>query len=168
MIVVRVIKPGRPFQSSIFRDEMKKAAETIKKDILTDYKRTYVTWKHKPTFSSKVDVNAQNGIRIQVATDNVIYGYVDEGTRPHIIKAKTPRGLLFKTGGQPKTDPNVIQAFPGRSGTDWKNKMQVNHPGTEPRNFTKHIAKTYKPELAREVKNALARFVRRSGYEIRK
>lgn len=168
MISARVIKPGKPFQSSIFREEMKKAAEAIRKDALADFKKTTATWKHKPKFSSKVMLG-QGAITVQIETDDAVAKYVDEGTRPHIIRAKTKRGLLFKgrlRRGKPKTIPNVVGSFPSTPGEGWTRKNAVKHPGTKARNFTKHIAKTTKTELQRETKNALARFARRSGHEV--
>jgi len=172
VIAARAIKTSRPFKSEIFRDEMTKAANVIRKDALADFKKTTANWKHKVTFASKVWVGGiSKGIEVHVATDDVIYGYVDEGTRPHIIRAKTRNGLRFLgriTRGIPKTQPNVVGTFPGKAGTGWTRKMAVKHPGNKPRNFSKHIAKTTQKELSRETKNALARFTRRTGYEINK
>lgn len=166
MIVVRAIKTGKPFQSSIFRDEVNTAAKEIQKDMLDDFKRTTKTWKHKPAFSTKVDYGvAVGGVRIQVATDDPIYGYVDLGTKPHIIKPKK-KGypLKFQTGGQPKTEPEVILSVPGKVGNNTARAMIVHHPGTKARKFTKVIANSYKPEFSRRIKNALGRFARRSGH----
>lgn len=163
MIVARAIKPAA-FKSSVFREELLKAANEIKGDALADFKKTTANWKNKPKFSAKVLTGASaGGIQIQVATDDAVYGYVDEGTKPHIIRAKTRKGLRFKVGGSPKTEPDIVGTFPGKPGTDWKRKQTVRHPGTKARNFTKHIAKTTQKELARVTKNALARAARRSG-----
>lgn len=171
MIVFRKIKQGKPFQSSVFREELIAAAKEIKKEMIADYKKTYVNWKHKPTFSSKILTGASaGGVQIQVATDDAVYGYVDYGTKPHIIRAKTSRGLRFLgriTKGTPKTQPNVVGTFPGTPGEGWTNKMFVKHLGSKPRNFTKHIAKTAQRELARVTKNALARAARRSGHSVK-
>ena len=168
MIVARAIKPATPFKSSVFREELLKAAKVIEQDALKDFNKTTANWKHKVVFTGKIESTGTQSIKIIISTKDKIWGYVDEGTKPHIIKAKTRRGLLFKAGSKPKTTPDVVGTFPGQTGTDWVNKMQVKHPGTEPRNFTKHIAKTTQSELNREVKNALARAARRSGHSIKK
>lgn len=151
MIVVRAIKTGKPFQSSIFRDEVNTAAKEIQKDMLDDFKRTTKTWKHKPTFSAKVDYGASvGGVRIQVATDDPIYGYVDLGTKPHIIKPrKKGYPLKFQTGGQPKTEPEVILSVPGRVGKNTARAMVVHHPGTKARKFTKVIANSSASRITR-------------------
>mgnify|MGYP001457108663 CR=1 FL=1 len=162
MISARAIKTGRPLQSSIFREEIEKALKSLEKDALTDFQRTVVTWKNKPTFTSKISLH--NPLSLEIGTEDEIYGYVDLGTKPHIIRAKTPKGLFFKgrtKKGKPKTTPNIVQAFPGQPGEGLVNIMQVNHPGNKPRKFSHWIEKTYKEELDRELKNALERFKRR-------
>jgi len=145
---------------------MMKAATIIAKDTLNDFKKTTATWRRKPRFASKVTVG--NGeIRIAVGTDDAIYGYVDYGTKPHLIRAKTKYGLRFlgrTKRPKPKTTPDVVSSEPGEPGEGWTRKDQVHHPGVKARSFSKWIAKIAEKELRRETKNALARFARRSGY----
>lgn len=170
MIVVRAIKPGRPFQSSIFRDEVTRAIQVIEKDALADFHKTTATWNHKPEFESKIQIG-QGAVKMTIGTDDEVYGYVDAGTKPHIIRAKTKRGLRFlgrTRRSKPKTTPNVVSSVPGQRGEGWTRKDAVKHPGTKARKFSKWIAKTTQKELNREIKNALARFTRRSGYSINK
>jgi hypothetical protein len=160
--VVHGFKTGHALMSSIFRDEIAKALKIIEQDALKDYAKTVVTWNDKPKFTSKISM--QNPITLEVGTDDAVYGYVDLGTKPHIIRAKTPKGLFFKgrtKKGKPKTTPNIVQSFPGQPGEGLVNIMQVNHPGNKPRQFSHWIEKTYKAELDRELKNALERFKRR-------
>ena len=171
MIVARAIKPSRPFQSSIFRDEMTKAANTIRKDALADFKKTTANWKHKVTFASKVWVGGiSKGIEVHVATDDPIYKYIDEGTKV--------RYAAMSADWKSKTEPDVVGTFPGRGKPVFvPSKRRSKHPtgrkmkplpGIKARSFSKHIAKTTQKELSRETKNALARFTRRTGYEINK
>ena len=156
MIVTRAVKPGKPFQSSIFRDEMKHAAETIRKDALADFKKTTGNWKHQPKFSSRVIVGSvADGIQIQVGTDDKIWHYLDDGTKV--------RYAVMSPDWKSKTEPDVVGSFPGRGKRVFINKKRP-RPGIKARNFTKHISKTTMQELQRETKNALARFARRSGH----
>ena len=170
MIAARAIKPSKPFQSSIFRDEMTKAANVIRKDALADFKKTTANWKHKVKFASKVWIGGvSQGIEIQVATDDPVYKYVDEGTKV--------RYAAMSADWKSKTEPNVVGTFPGRGKAVFvPSRKRSKHPtgrkmkplpGIVARNFTKHIAATTKKELSRETKNALARFIRRTGYEIK-
>ncbi len=171
MILMRVIKPGKPFQSSVFREEVKNSANAIKREILADFKKTTATWQHKPTFGYKVDEGAAvGGVRIQVATDDVIYGFVDEGTRKHKIpKYPLPPGkFLAFPGGKyrAKTKPRVIGSSAGGASGKLVFRKQVTHPGTKARKFTETIRDKWKTEFQREMKNALARAVRRCGHGI--
>lgn len=165
MILMRAIKPTKPFQSSIFRDEVKKEADAIRKDILDDFQRTTKTWKDKPVFASKVDMGADvGGVRIQVATDDPIYGYVDEGTRPHDIYPKRKRALAFQSKYKAKTQPNVILSTPGGASGDTLVRPHVHHPGTKARHFVQIIKRSYAPEFQRRIKNALERAARRFNH----
>ena len=159
MIAMRSIKPGRPFQSSVFRAETLKAAKKIEKEAKASFEMTVKNWKHKPKFASKTDEGATvGGIRIQVATDDPIYLYVDKGTKV--------RYATMSKDWKSKTEPDVVGTFPGKGRRLFVNKRRP-RPGIKARNFTKHIAKTTKIELDREIKNALARAARRSGHGIK-
>jgi len=161
MIVVRSFSTFKPLKESVFREESKKALQRLEKNVLDDFRRTTKTWKRQPKFTSKIVVDRAQ-IALFVGTDDKIYGYVDKGTKPHIIRAKTKKGLIFLTGGTPKTTPNVIQAFPSKPGTKWNRKMQVKNPGTKARNFTAIITKTLNKEFQNEMRLAMERFARRS------
>lgn len=156
MIAARSIKPAKPFQSSVFREEIIKAAKEIEKNALADFKKTVANWQHKPKFSAKILTGAfAGGVQIQAATDDAIYDYIDEGTKV--------RYATMSKDWKSKTEPNVVGTFPGKGKRLFVNKKRP-RPGIKARNFTKHIAKTTKAELARVTKNALARAARRSGH----
>lgn len=158
MILTRSIKPGTPFKSSIFRDEMKLAAEAIRKETLRDFQKTVGNWKEKPKFSSRVIIGGvAEGIQIQVGTDSPIYRYIDEGTKV--------RYATMSADWKSKTIPDVVGSFPGKGKKLFVNKKRP-RPGIKARKFTKHIAKTTQIKLQKETKNALARFARRSGHSI--
>lgn len=157
MIVMRAIKPATPFKSSVFREEMEKTAATIAKDATADFKRTVATWKDKPKFNTVIKTGAAGGgVTITITPDPVTpYLFVDEGTKV--------RYATMSPDWKSKTEPNVVQAFPGKGKKLFVSKKHP-RPGIKARNFTKLIAKTYKTELQKETKNALARAARRSGH----
>lgn len=158
MIVVRAIKTGKPFQSSIFRDEAKAEALVIQREMVNDFKKTTKTWQHQPTFGYKVDMGASvGGVRIQVATDDPVYGYIDEGTR---VRYATMSGDF-----QSKTKPKWIGSRAGRGKVLFVNKKRP-RPGIKARHFTETIRDKWKSEFARRMKNAVQRFARRSGHGI--
>lgn len=164
MILVRPIKPGKPLQSSIFREEVTREANAIRKDLLDDFERTTKTWKHKVKFTGMVKVgSAAGGVSIEVSTKDKIYGYVDRGTRKHPIPKQPKRKgtLAWHPGSSPKTEPNVILSTPGSPGRGWRFAKQVQHPGTKARNFSKVIKQSYQKEFRNRMQNALDRFARR-------
>jgi hypothetical protein len=100
------------------------------------------TWKHKPTFS-------QTAVRdgIVIGTDDQIFEYVDDGTKPHIITPKRAKRLVFSPGGSPKTRPGVVGSGSGSRGDTRVFAKVVHHPGTAPRNFSKAVAKQMQDAL---------------------
>jgi hypothetical protein len=165
MIIVRSIKPATAFKSSVFREEIQAAAKEIEQAALKDFQKTTQTWKHKPDFDTDIKTVGTQSVTVQVTTDNKVYGYVDAGTRPHIIKPKKRGNVLAFAGGKyrAKTKPRVIGSTSGGASGAKVFAKEVHHPGTDAREFTETIAKKWKPELQRVVKNALARAARRSG-----
>lgn len=169
MIEFKPIKP-KAFQSSIFTAEIDKAAQDVGKKIFADFTKTTATWSKKPRFDAEIHTgSAAGGVSIDVTTKNEIYGYVDEGTRPHIIRPKHKRGILaFKTGGRAKTRPRVIGSTAGRQGNKQAFAKEVHHPGTKARQFTKTISKKWQPEFRKEMDAAMKRAAKRSGHSASK
>lgn len=113
------------------------------KDVKVDLSVTTQTWSHRPDFT----IETSPGSRI-VATDDEVYGYVDEGTRPHIIIASSPfRPLVFGVGGSPKTTPRVIGSRAGKKGGTTVRALVVHHPGTAAREFTDEIRDKWQDRL---------------------
>lgn len=111
-----------------------------------DFETTVETWENPPEFT----IEEKPGERI-VGTDNEVYGFVNNGTPPHIIVGKPGKGLAFSPGGRPKTTPGVIGSTSGSRGSGVIVRPRVNHPGTEARNFDQAIAKKYRGRLAAQV-----------------
>ena len=116
-----------------------------------DFDVTTQSWSKRPTFT----IESEPGKRT-VATENEVYGYVDEGTKPHLITAKSPnKPLTFGVGGSPKTTPRVIGSYSGRKGTTIVRAQVVHHPGSAARDFSE----TIKEKWDRELVNILQRAV---------
>ncbi len=120
------------------------ALNGVAKDIQVDFKVTTQTWSHKPDFP----ISSPSTYRRIVATDDEIYGYVNDGTRPHKILPKGKR-LRFNTPFRPKTLPNKIYSGPGSKGSTEVFSRGVNHPGTKARNFDKAIKDKWEKEFPR-------------------
>lgn len=107
--------------------------------IMRDMQATTRTWNHKPTFY--VVIHKTGGDYAVIAgTDNLIYLFVDRGTKAHPIKAKRSKYLRFSSGFRAKTRVNIIGSQGGGSFGNPVFREQVKHPGTKPRNFIIRIA----------------------------
>lgn len=139
---------GQKFKSApeAVRKGMREAAEAVK----ADFDKTVSTWEHKPDF--KITEQSENFI---VSTDDEVFGFVDLGTKPHVIVAKRARVLRFATGGKPKTSPGKITSGSGSKGGDVVFRPRVNHPGTKARLFTQQIAKRWQRGTAPFIRDAL-------------
>jgi hypothetical protein len=119
------------------------------------YRKTTRTWKHQPDFYAE---RTARGVTIN--TDSAIYGYVDRGTRAHIIRAKRAPFLVFRYPYKAATKPRVIGSTKAQYGKFWARKIEVHHPGTKPRHFTDEIARRMQRRAAnimrKHIKEALS------------
>jgi hypothetical protein len=76
-----------------------------------------------------------------IGPDVQIFRYVDEGTRPHIIRPKKPGGrLAFQPGYSARTAPIAqFNVGTGKKSGDKIYRMEVHHPGSKARKFTRTI-----------------------------
>ncbi len=116
--------------------------------IAKELRKTTATWEgEKPKFEVLIGIERPPGsVTVLVGptgTDKAVNKWVwnDEGTRPHIIRAKNVPRLIFKTGFSAKTKPGFFGSFPGGSFGPTVSKFQVNHPGTKARGWSELIVK---------------------------
>lgn len=136
-------KPILPNLAKIVVEEMRQEARNVQRE----YEQTVRTWKNQPDF--EIEEKDKN---IYVNTDDKVYGYVDKGTRPHIIKPKNPGyPLRFNTVGF--RSKSVPQKLIARAGSPAKppeaRPMFVKHPGNDPRRFTVLIRKRSQARFAK-------------------
>jgi hypothetical protein len=119
-------------------------------DAQSDLEKTTATWKRKVTFAITPIPDG-----FQVDTNDEIWGYVDEGTPPHIIVPKHGKVLVFGPGARAKTTPRVIGSTAGARGGAPVKVRVVNHPGTEAREFSQALQEKYNDELPKRIDAAL-------------
>lgn len=124
--------------------------------LLRDLESTVRTWKHKPTFD--VTITRQGGdYSVSAGTDDEIYGYVNDGTKPHVIRPKRSKYLRFSSGYKAKTRVGVIGSNDGGSfGGDVFSKG-VYHPGFVGRKFAQKIQSRRQTTIAQEISAAIAK-----------
>lgn len=154
------------FDPDIFMEEYTIAMQSALEGIYADYLEGVKGWKTKVVFSKSLEVNTY-GIRIVVDTDNEIYGFVHEGTSPHLIRPKRAKRLRFKSGYKAKTQPGNIMSGPGGSFGPIVTANIVRHPGNKGRFFSKPIFKKWRPYIIRQLGRATKKAIKRTGHGVR-
>lgn len=153
--------------NSITRKQLEKALDTQVKPILVkSHELVVANWKNKPEFKTRKYIRADS-IRMTVypAGDSeavAIWGYVDQGTKPHLIVPVHAPFLRFRTGYQPKTLAKPARTVPGggKATGDWVSAKLVHHPGNEAREFTATIARDIQPDFNRIIENTFRQIAR--------
>ena len=133
-----------------------------------DFEKTVKAWSRKPKFEKIVSVDPD--VEVLVGTDNKVYGYVNDGTRPHLIFPKKAKALSFRWGGKgsyrPKTKPRFIGSVPGGPTGPKVVRPYVQHPGTKAREFDKTIEKKWRSAFKRRMEKAMRSAAKASGHGI--
>lgn len=163
-LVWKAIKPQR-LKDKSFRLTIINKARGVGNAMKKDFEATTKSWKHKPVFTVDVSTKGQ-GPAILVGTDDEIYRYVNDGTKPHPIFPKRAKVLRFQGGYSAKTSPGVIGSGSGGASGPTLFRPYVQHPGTEARNFDEVIAKKWQSRFRQEMEAAMAEATRESGHAI--
>lgn len=164
-VMFKAITPKALKVNEIYK-AIEDSAKVVEKGILKDYEATTRTWDHKVNFRAEMTINPNGGVSITVDTDDEIYTFVHEGTKPHVIKPKAGKRLRFQGTYTAKTVPGVIQSKQGGASGEFVYSAGVNHPGTKARNFTKPIFAKWKPFFERSMQRALDKGAKASGHSI--
>lgn len=170
-LLLRNIRSGRRKAAiadlkSIARQEMEQTLEQqVKQRLIEEHKKIVANWEHDVDFQGRKTVT-NDQIKIYIfptGANKDIWTFVDQGTRPHVIKPKSAPRLVFQAGTYtPKTKPvgQVVSGGGKVQGGVTVFATQVNHPGTEARRFSEKIAEDIKPDFQRETENAFRRIAR--------
>jgi hypothetical protein len=129
-----------------------KTAALVQRDMLS----TTRTWEHKPRFD--ITVTRDKGDYIVTAgTDDKIYGWVDAGTKAHVIKAKRSKYLAFSSGYTAKTRVGIIGSREGGAFGETQFREQVRHPGFPGRKFIQNIQRRRQKTIEQEGSQSVAK-----------
>ena len=117
------------------------------KIIADEFKKTTASWKgEKPKFEVLIGLTSKDATVVvgPTGTDKAVLKWVwlDEGTKPHKIRAKRKPNLVFQSGYSPKTKVGFFGSFPGGSFGPIVSKFEVPHPGTKGRGWSVLIVKS--------------------------
>lgn len=144
-VVVKAIIP-REFQGQTVQRILEERPLGFSKNIEREYERTVAGWKgEKPKFQVRARTRKTN-VTLSVALlgekGRQKWNWLDEGTKPHIIRPVRARMLHFKTGYVAGSKPGRIQSQAAQqaNGPDVYTNV-VRHPGFPARNWHKMIAR---------------------------
>lgn len=166
-VAFKAIKPNRlnvPGMQAALEAEAKAAAD----DLELEFQLSTATWDHDVKFEKIVQIGPDS-VQVLVDTDDEIYRYVNEGTKPHEIRPKRPGGVLaFPSQFTPKSQPGRQTSGAGSSGGDTIFSAGVHHPGTKARRFDKTIMSRFSPKYRRRMEKAMKDAAKASGHAMEK
>lgn len=122
----------------------------------TEFNKTTSSWTgDKPTF--KIEVKEGIDLTVNVFASGNQEGvqkwvWLNYGTKPHTIRAKNVPNLVFQTNFKAKTKVKTFSSGAGGSSPPWRATPQVNHPGTEARDWTGEIVKIINKRLPKNIR----------------
>jgi hypothetical protein len=170
MAEIRVkIHTPKGMNDAAFRKALLDGLKQTEKGILKDFEDTTETWEHEVEFKHGAQLK-QDGGRAYVETNDEIYGYVNNGTKPHPIPTTGLGWMRFRWGGKgsyrPKTRPGRFGSKPGGPSGPWVTMRKVQHPGTDPRKFDELIANRWRSLFKRTMTYAVQDAAKASGHGI--
>ncbi len=170
-VLVKPIKPTK-LNETAMREALRHAEERVGRVLLKDFEETVQNWEHRVVF--KLHTSVKKGaysVSLTITIEDEIWGYVNDGTKPHeiwpgIYTGKSNKTVLaFASAFSPKTKPGSTKSGAGSKGKVDTFRPYVNHPGTEARNFTGQISKRrtkwFKDQMIQTLKEA----ARASGHQ---
>ena len=170
-VMLKAIKPAK-LNVAAMRETLRHAEERVGRVLLKDFQETTENWKHKVTF--KLHTHVKKGdysVSLEVTTDDDVWWWVDQGTRPHeiwpgIYTGKSDKTVLaFASAFSPKPKPGSTKSGAGSSGPVDTFRPYVNHPGTEARDFTGQIKRRRESWFKNEMQVAMRSVAQASGHQ---
>ena len=170
-VAFRAVRTRRKFINypKVKRELERTLDDEAKPRFIQRFRLVVMNWKHQPDFKARKFIR-EDKIWLDVfpagdKEDVAIYGFVTGGTKPHKIRARRAPRLAFMWGGpgsyKPKTAPKGKIGGPGIVvGGTLRRPYEVQHPGTEARDFEGVIRDDEKRWYSRTMENAWRRAIR--------
>lgn len=128
----------------------KRAIEREQKKIVKALEQATGAWQRPVAFESNVDDDEG----ATISTEDNRYKWVDEGTRPHVIRPRNARILRWLPGSNVRNEIARRQARADQRDAAVYAK-EVNNPGIRPRSFTDNVMRRRKRYVYKAIENAL-------------
>lgn len=165
--VFKTIKP-KDVQWGAMRNEIAKSLKEAGEILLKAHEDVTRTWSEPVLFKvtvSRVLVGTDK-VYVRIETNDKRWHWTDKGTKPHTIRPRRAKVLVFPSQFAPKSKPGSLRAYSGRRAGPMVVARAVDHPGTKARNFSGQIAKKYGPKVRQKINEGLRRGVKATGHAI--
>lgn len=165
---VRAILPAK-FNEKALMDQLVRGAKDFGPELAKAHQPTVQGWQgEKPTFTPVVK-ETKKGISLFIRLTGSAQGrqkwiWLNEGTRPHKIRAKAGKRLHFNVPYKAGSRPGTVQTQKGSRGESHRTAEEVQHPGTKPRKWTKIIAADMQGAFEMAMANAMRKAAKASGH----
>lgn len=163
----KVILPKK-FLTKPFIEEPKKILTEWNGLVHTDFLSNIRTFKRVKVKFTRIKANVikDKAIHSSVLTDNLIYFWINRGTKKNYpITPKRAKALRFRSGFKSKTTP--LKRIPGREGGSFGPfvfRQIVIHPGIFARHIDRRIARKQNPKLIKKLKLAYKNAAKASNH----
>jgi hypothetical protein len=100
----------------------------------------------------------------RVTASGTVFGYVDKGTRPHMIYPRRAKRLRFNGSGfKAKSRVRYLYAYAGSVGGGQVFRPRVSHPGFPAREFSIRVSEEMQKELPRMMRANIKRMMAHGG-----
>jgi len=162
VLQVKAIRPKKLRVAEV-RKELLAAAEEEGKISAKELEKTVRNFRGaKPRFDTLIDVGASEVVVLVGPTGDAKavqkWTWLDEGTEPHIIRARRAPYLRFRIGYNSGTRPGTLRTRRAYYvGNSWRMARAVRHPGTQALGWSKLVQDRRKPKYIAAMNKALRR-----------
>jgi hypothetical protein len=134
---------------------VREAVEDQQKRMVKALEKATSAWEKPVDF----ETNATNDEGATISTEDKRYQWVDEGTKPHVIRPRNARMLRWLPGSNVRNEIARRQARADQRDVAMYAK-EVKHPGIRPRSFTETVIRKRSRHVYKAIDDAVFDVIR--------
>lgn len=159
---IKAIKPAK-LRVGRVRLELLNELRAEGRDVKKELEKTTRNWKGaKPAFEILISLAGNDATLLVGPAGNTKgvqkWTWLDEGTRPHVIRARRAPYLRYRLGYNASTRPGTLTSRGSYYvGKHYRRSKVVHHPGTKPRGWVALIQKRRRRKFTKRMLAAVKR-----------